>query len=465
MEGKKLDFFLDNPELRARHDRATPNEEMYRFFPPENEIISIDNSDRNNIYRYIFNGQKKTEFEEKKLAKFHEFESKEGKIDYPPFWLESDTMRLLQASDFDAKKTYTTIKENIAWLNSIPNSIDDKTITLLNSGFMYVHGRDYHFRPIIVVSIKQVKIVLSENYNFQDLNKSIFYLMNYIIKYLLIPGQIENWIVFVDFEDVGISDLGDFKKILSTLSKHRGRVFKNYFININGIKKFSVKTALKMFPSVAKKCVILSSDELNKVQEIINRENIEKKYGGLAPDVIPGENNLFPPIMPSSNFTLPDKKITIVDVNAYKEMCLNSNPYKPYTICPKYEEIWKKEKEKEIEEKKVNENAIKTSGKSQKKTSKNNKVVNTELVNQDIQILEEFALDDKLGDDKLGLSNGINRTNTKVEINDFLKEFEGMNSLESLEQRKFSIPTPININDIHLFFDEVKQNQIFFKFE
>jgi hypothetical protein len=156
-----------------------------------------------------------------------------------------------------------------------------------------------------------VKTVLSQNYSFDDINRSIIYLMNYIIKYLLIPGQIENWIVFVDFKDVGISDIGDFKKILSTLSKQRGRVFKNYFVNISGFIKISVKTAVKMFSSVAKKLVILGSDELQKAQEIISPENIEKKYGGLAPNVIPGGNNLFPPIMPNANYALNGERINI----------------------------------------------------------------------------------------------------------------------------------------------------------
>ena len=100
-----------------------------------------------------------------------------------------------------------------------------KTISLLNSGFMHVHGRDHHFRPLIFVKIKVAKNILGKNYNFNDINKSIIFLMNYIMKYLLIPGQIENWIIFVDLDGVGFTDLGDFQKIISTLSKRRGHVF------------------------------------------------------------------------------------------------------------------------------------------------------------------------------------------------------------------------------------------------
>ena len=271
-------------------------------------------------------------------------------------------MRLLQASEYDIKKAYSTINENIQWLNSIPKTINIKIITLLNSGFMYVHGRDHHFRPIIIVSIKIIKKLLSEDYSFDDINQSIIYLMNYIIKYLLIPGQIENWIVFVDFDEFGISDISEFTNVLSTLSKHRGRVFKNYFVNIDGFIKFSVKAATSMFNSVSRKLVILGSDELIKAQEIISPDNLERKYGGMAPDLIPGGNNLFPPIMPSDNFAISGENLNIISPEEYKNICLNSNPHKPFVICPKYEEIWKKEKmELEKEEQRLKENNLRKS--------------------------------------------------------------------------------------------------------
>ncbi len=448
MSQKKLDYFLDYPELNKRHLRALPNEEMYRFFPPKEEIIIIDNNDEKNNYRYIFNGQPKTQYEQKKLLQFNEYEAKNGKISYPPNWLESDTMRLLQASDYDIKKTYSTIKDNIQWINTIPNTIDDKVISLLNSGFMYVYGRDCHFRPIIVVSIKMVKIILSQNYSFDDLTQSIVYLMNYIIKYLLVPGQIENWIVFVDFEDVGLSDIGEFKKILSTLSKQRGRVFKNYFVNISGLIKYSVKAAVKMFSSVAKKLVILGSNELQKAQEIISPDNLEKKYGGQAPNIVPGGNNIFPPIMPSSNFAKIGEKLNIITPHAYKEMCLKSNPYKPFVICPKYKEIWKKEEEEKKKLEFMKKSATIPEG-------KNNFFLQRDISNNDEDDIKE----------KPKTYEKQKANNSFLEINEFLNEFEGYNMLENFEERKFCVPSSLNIKEIDKFFNRVKENQQFFQFE
>ncbi len=452
MSSKSLDFFLNDPKLLKRHLQALPTEEMYRYFPPKEEVITIDKSDPKNNYRYIFNGQQKTQFEQQKFYQLKEYESRTGNIDYPPSWLESDTMRLLQASEFDIKKTYTTIKENIEWLNTIPKDINDKIIHLLNSGFLYVHGRDRHFRPIIIVSVKMVKVIISQNYTFDDISQAIIYLTNYVIKYLLIPGQIENWIVIVDFDDVGLSDIGEFKKILSTLSKQRGRVFKDFFVNISGLIKISIKTAVKVFSSVAKKLIILGPNELNKIQEIISPENIEKKYGGLANDVIPGDNNLFPPIMPSSIFVKQgEKNINIVTPEAYKEMCLNSNPYKPFVICPKYEEMWKKEEE---EKKKLD-------FKKKSLTIENsNKLLLLQTLNCDSNKENNKKLNEKLKP-----KTYVKKPNNLIEINEFLREFEGYNMLENLEERKYSVPSSINIEEIDLFFNGVKENQNFFQFE
>ena len=101
--------------------------------------------------------------------------------------------------------------------------------------------------------------------------------------------------------------MSDFKKLLNTLNSYRGRVFRNYLINISGFLSFAIKAAANLFgSSSAKKLKLLSKDELHKMQELISPENIQKKYGGTAPDVIPGYNtrNLFPPNMPSSNYEL-----------------------------------------------------------------------------------------------------------------------------------------------------------------
>lgn len=447
-----LDFFLENPELKERHELALPTNEMYRFFPPQEEIIMRDSNPEKN-YRFIFNGQQKTDFEQKNLVKFQEYENKHGKLNYPPIWLESDTMRILQASEYDIKKAYKTIEETTKFIFSIPTSINNKIISILNSGFFYVYGRDHHFRPIIVVSIKTCKkLVEKEKIQFEDIKDSLIYLINYILKYMMVPGQIENWIIFVDFDDVGLSNLTDFKKILSTLNIYRGRVFRNFIINISGFLKIAVKGALSVFgSSSAKKLKILGKDELHKIQEIISPDNIQKKYGGTAPDIVPGVTKLFPPIMPSKNYAINGEKLNIISEDAYKEMCLYSNPYKPFVISPKYEELWKEEKEKE-------------STKPSIKSIKEEKIEEKEsikMIKEQIIKKEEKKVS-KVNKKELIINNEIKIKRHKRNITTFINEFEGIDFIEKSEERKYCQHSPINIQEINCFFQKMKNGNKFF---
>ena len=436
-----LDFFMNNEELLKRHELAIPTNEMYRFFPPNEEILLIDSNPKKN-YRYIFNGQQKTEYEQRKLNEYNEYELKQGKLNYPNNWLETDTMRLLQACEYDLEKTYKKIIDTINFMNSHRTSINNNIINLLNSGFVYVYGRDHHFRPIIIISIMDyAKLAEKNEYSFQDINDSIIYLMNYIIKYLLIPGQIENWVTIINFKGAGISDMSDFKKLSNILNSYRGRVFRNIIINVSGFLKMAVKTAVNLFGSnSARKLRILGSDELSKMQDIISPNNIQKKFGGLAPDIIPGGNNLFPPKMPSLNYELNGEQLNIISEEAYKEMCLNSNPYKPYSISPKYEEKWNQEIEQEKLKKKLELEEIQAKEIEQKKQQK---------------ALIENKLKEEENIRKLKIKENFKKIEEKEFVINFLKEFEELNMIDINEEKKYYSKPIINTDKINLFFNKI----------
>ena len=440
MSSISLNFFLDDKDLKSKHELALPTNEMYRFFPPKEEIILLSHSNPKNNYRFIFNGQPKTDYEKKKLSEFQDYENQQHlKLNYPSNWLESDTMRLLQASEYDIKKTYKLIEENIQFLNNIPKSINQKIISLLNSGFLYLFGRDHHFRPILVVSIKECSNLISKKgYSFDDINQSIIYLINYTLKYILIPGQIENWIIIVDFKDVGLSDISQFKKILKTLSSFRGRVFRNYMINITGFLKIAVKTALKVFGgSTQKKLKILGPDELIKLQEIISPDNLQKYFGGTAPNIIPGVTQLFPPIIPSNNYSINGEYLNIVSESSYKEMCLSSKPFKPFIISPKYEKIWMMENEKESSQTTTNDLKNEKSIKLNESTKKE-AIISKNIINED-----------NLKVNKLIKPKEIRLKKSKENIKNYLKEFEGLYILEHNEGTKYYNSSPINIKEIN----------------
>jgi hypothetical protein len=121
---------------------------------------------------------------------------------------------------------------------------------ILNYGFLYMYGRDVHFRPIIIVEVKRANELLDKlGYTFDELSQSILFFMNYIVNYILLPGQIENWVLICDLKDVGVSKLPQFKNILNSLSKFRCRVFRNYILNMGSFIKFAAGSILSLLGS------------------------------------------------------------------------------------------------------------------------------------------------------------------------------------------------------------------------
>ena len=248
---RNYSYYLYEPHLKIRHLKACPTEEMYRYFPNESDIIVLNENPKDN-YRYIFCGMKKTEFEEQKLKEFDKYLEEKMKkkgidIFLPEWWIESDTMRYLQASNYDFKKVYELIKENIKNTEEGLRIINRRIRYILNSGLIYMHGRDCHFRPIIVVEAEKANELMDQlGYTFDEISQALLFFMNYIVNFILIPGQIENWFLICDLNNIGIRKLSLFKNILSALSKFRCRVIKNYILNLSGFVRVAAQGILSI---------------------------------------------------------------------------------------------------------------------------------------------------------------------------------------------------------------------------
>ena len=348
---KNYSYYLYEPELKKRHLKAIPNDLMYRYFPNENDII-IKNKNPKDNYRFIFNGMEKTAYEKEKLEEFNKFikekenQKNNGKF-LPDWWLESDTLRFLQSANYDIKKVYNLIRENLISSEKAIKTIDKRIRFILNYGFLYMYGRDVHFRPIIIIEVSKSSELLDKlKYSFDELKQAMIFFMNYIVNYILLPGQIENWILICDLKDVGIGKLSQFKNILNSLSKFRCRVFRNYILNLGGFMRAAASGLLSILGSnSSKKIIMVENNHLEVIQEYILKENLQIKYGGIAPNVTYGEDNLFPPVVPSDKYTKNDEKLNIVTPEVYKEMCLHGNPFRPFVINDSLNKIWQKEEE------------------------------------------------------------------------------------------------------------------------
>ena len=157
--------------------------------------------------------------------------------------------------------------------------------------------------------------------------RSTVFICEYAANHMLIPGQIENWVMITNSRHVSMLFLpSEMKKVINVMSdNYRSKLYINYIIDIHD----------------------------GTMTKQIRRDNIEEKFGGTAKDLIPGKDNLFPPAMPKTKCLLDNEKE--VEILISKEEYLTRMKNKtidtisPYVIQEIKEEEEAKEKERQTE--------------------------------------------------------------------------------------------------------------------
>jgi hypothetical protein len=383
-ENLPLDFYLNDDVLRARHLKNTSVNQANLFFPFFEEIVDYDPKNPKKTQRRIFESKLSDYLEPEKqyLKELHDEirsyneKNPKSKLNTQAYFQDYDLLRLHQATTYNVPKTIKLIKERIEWMEeNLPPKLTNKVLEILNCGFVYVHGRDSKFRPIIVLVMENYK-KNEDLYTYDEWLQATVYFMEYVVNDLLIPGQVENWIVITDFTGVSFFFLpSTVKKMMVVLqSNWRCRLRVSYLLNTSSIVRGLWKIA-KAFLNEAtvQKVQFLDSSNKNDIFSQINEHQIEEKFGGKAPNTIPGMHQLFPPVFPSNNFLKPgqiESESGIISEESYKEMYDNNKLAK----CGDY---FLKKWKKEDEEKEAAKNFVKNEQKEDIPKSKNKLQENT----------------------------------------------------------------------------------------
>ena len=256
------------------------------------------------------------------------------------------------------------------WYNNFfPLNIQpgDKCVQLLNTGFVYIFGRDHQFRPVIICQPGILQKNL-DNYSVPDILNASIFICQYMANYMLIPGQIENWIMIINMEGTSLLSLPDgLKEVIKALSEYFiARLYRCYILGLNIILRALYKLVCAFLErTTIEKVIILDNKEDPRKNQDINPENIEHRFGGEAPDLIYEKGDcLFPPRMPNNNFFLETenpKEILITEeeyIEKYNSGYLPTNSVSPYILEKLRKEKNNKEKE-EITRKKREEAQLK----------------------------------------------------------------------------------------------------------
>jgi len=204
----------------------------------------------------------------------------------------------------DVNKAIKLMKETQEWRQDYFKNgpLDDKELASdLAHGVIYFSGRDRNFRPVIIVRGKRIPEKWIKEKRTDLLIRVLVFCMEYMIRYMLIPGKVENLNVIFDFKGVsiGFSDVSRLKEVYSVMSHHYlGRVFKFYVCNLSsGLKTLtSMVTAFLTDRQKQKLCFV---DNVAELRQDFALHQLEEDLGGSRPV----ETKFYPFPLPSGPFT------------------------------------------------------------------------------------------------------------------------------------------------------------------
>lgn len=102
-----------------------------------------------------------------------------------------DMFRFHYKTGFDFKETKTSILEYLSLFEKgFPSN---KTyLKLIKLGFIYIKGRDKQYRPNIIFDVNRF-LDFVDKLEYSELLRSVVFVLEYIIKFILVRGKVENW--------------------------------------------------------------------------------------------------------------------------------------------------------------------------------------------------------------------------------------------------------------------------------
>ena len=351
-------FFIKDRELFEIFKRGIPPKEAYYFFPKGKDVLEEHNKKPEKNLRRIFINVPFLEIENKWLDKYKEIIAKHPENKLPDYWNDGLNLAYIYATECKLEQSYKRMIEYFKWYKSFfPLNIQpgDKVVQVLNSGFLYAFGRDHQFRPLLICQPYILQKCL-KLYSDDDIYNASIFICQYMVNYMMIPGQIENWIMIVNMDGTSILSIPEsVKKLMNALSNYFiARLFRCYILGLNAFLRIIYKIICNFVEKTTVEKVIVLDDKNDKRKDKdINPENIEERFGGKATDLIYDvENALFPPRMPSNNFLLDNenpKDILITEeqyIEKYNANEIPLNSESPFIL----EKLRKEKIEKDKEE-------------------------------------------------------------------------------------------------------------------
>jgi len=285
--------------LQERHSEYLLPAEVALFEPSQNEIFHNGNPTKTGS-RQIFLNTPLSEAENVALGEFHKLLAKRGIVESEtspfPRYMELHALRILQTCKFNASKAADMmnicVKERV---RRLPVAEED-VLSDLNNGFIYWHGRDRKCRPCLVIRVERLGEMAKDK---ERAVRAVMFTLEYALRFALVPGRVENWVVIIDLANVlrTISPL-NFGSMASTAAAIATALEKVYCGRMVWLKIVNMPGGLArivngLIPAEKKDKVSFPSDAAAELLQHMEPHQLERRYGGTAPDLAPDETYPF----------------------------------------------------------------------------------------------------------------------------------------------------------------------------
>lgn len=164
---------------------------------------SLEDEEQHKDKRFVYYGQIEfTEKEKKGLAEYKKFLAAK-KLSHTDYATDHKIVLFLHEKNFKLEDTYKALKVHEDWrVANKPILLTPEIQATLDSGIIYMTGRDHRYRPIVVMNLK-----LFDEKKTDIIIRTFSYFFDKIIEYVLLPGQVEQWVTIMDVEGFSLFSL------------------------------------------------------------------------------------------------------------------------------------------------------------------------------------------------------------------------------------------------------------------
>jgi len=267
------------------------------LYEPERKLFGVPFEHGKPGRRLIFLNTKLSKTEQEGLQALHKALEDEGVITSQgdaqfPLYVRLHALRILQQAKFNVNQALSMflihLNMRVKWFPLTDNDLLED----LKKGLMYWHGRDKQCHPCLVWKLGRI----SQFKNKDAAIKVCLFVMEYGVRYALVPGRVENWILLVDLENVGFGQSNSL-----SIAKNAGTILESVFCGRN------YQTKIMSLPWVIRSTVnsLIPDDKREKVEfvadnarastmlETFEPHQIEEAFGGSCPNLAPQETYPF----------------------------------------------------------------------------------------------------------------------------------------------------------------------------